>query len=89
MKVKWNVYPLHLGHLETKGCYRCHNDKHKSDTGRIISRDCKLCHNIMAQGRPGEMQFSQSMESLEFQHPVNINDAWKTKLCSECHHQLY
>ncbi len=89
MKVKWNVYPLHLGHLETKGCYRCHNDEHKSDTGRIISRDCKLCHNIMAQGRPGEMQFSQSMESLEFQHPVNINDAWKTKLCSECHHQLY
>jgi hypothetical protein len=89
MKVKWSAYPLHLGHLETKGCYRCHNDKHKSDTGRVISRDCKLCHSILAQGKPGEMEYSTSMQPLEFHHPVNINEAWKTKLCSECHSKLF
>jgi hypothetical protein len=89
MKVKWNAYPLHLGHLETRGCYRCHNDKHKSDTGRVISRDCNLCHSIVAQGKPGEMEYSASMEPLTFQHPVNINEAWRTKLCSECHNKLF
>jgi hypothetical protein len=89
MKVKWDAYPLHLGHLETNGCYRCHNDKHKSDTGRVISRNCNLCHSILAQGTPGKMEYSTSMETLQFHHPVNINDAWKTKLCSECHHKLY
>jgi hypothetical protein len=89
MKVNWSAYPLHLGHLENKGCYRCHNDKHKSKEGRLISRDCRLCHNILAQGKPGEMEFSPSMESLEFKHLVEINEAWKTILCSECHFQLY
>jgi hypothetical protein len=89
MKAKWNAYPVHLGHLESKGCYRCHNDKHKSETGRVISRDCKLCHSIIAQGKPGEMEYSTTMEPLEFKHPIEINNAWKTKLCSECHSRLF
>jgi hypothetical protein len=89
MKAKWSAYPVHLGHLESKGCYRCHNDKHKSETGRVISRDCKLCHSILAQGKPGEMEYSTNTEPLEFRHPVEINKAWKTKLCSECHSRLF
>jgi hypothetical protein len=89
MNVTWNKYPLHLGHLESNGCYRCHNDKHVSEDGHVISRDCKLCHNILAQGKPGEIEYASSFESLEFRHPVEIHDAWKVKFCSECHHQLY
>lgn len=89
MKVKWSEYPQHLGHLETNGCYRCHNDRHQSDNGRTISRDCKLCHHILGQGKPGEMEYASSFESLEFQHPVDIGDAWKNKFCSECHFKLY
>ena len=89
MKVKWKSYPVHLGHLESKGCYRCHNDRHKSESGRVISRDCKLCHSILAQGKPGETEYSTTMEPLEFKHPIEINNAWKTKLCSECHSKLF
>ena len=89
MKVKWNKYPLNLGHLESNGCYRCHNDKHKSENGRVISRKCDLCHNIVAQGKPGEMEYSASQQALEFRHPIDISDAWKETLCSECHSQLY
>lgn len=89
MKVKWNVYPNHLGHLETPGCYRCHNDKHKSSQGRVISRDCNLCHEIHGQGIPGQMEYSANFESLEFHHPEDIGDAWKTRICSDCHYTLY
>jgi hypothetical protein len=89
MKVKWSEYPNHLGHLETNGCYRCHNDRHVSQQKRVISRDCNLCHQILAQGRPGELQYSSSFESLEFEHPVDIGTVWKEKLCSDCHFQLY
>ena len=28
-------------------------------------------------------------ESLEFKHPVDIDEAWRTELCSSCHSQLY
>ncbi|MDP2424369.1 MAG: NapC/NirT family cytochrome c [Bacteroidales bacterium] len=89
MKVNWSNYPSHMGHMETNGCYRCHNDRHKSSTGRTISRDCKLCHNILAQGRPGEMKYANSNESLEFEHPIDIGEAWKSTFCSECHFRLY
>jgi hypothetical protein len=89
MKVKWNKYPLNLGHLESNGCYRCHNDKHKSDKGRIISRKCDLCHHIVAQGKPGEMEYLPTQDALEFKHPVDISDAWREIFCSECHSQLF
>ncbi|MFZ5430990.1 MAG: NapC/NirT family cytochrome c [Bacteroidota bacterium] len=89
MKVKWSAYPNHLGHLETPGCYRCHNDRHKTTAGRVISRDCNLCHEIKAQGIPGMMEYAYGNGSLEFIHPEDIGDAWKTRFCSDCHYTLY
>jgi hypothetical protein len=45
MKVTWGTYPNHLGHLDTPGCFRCHDDEHTSKDGRVIRQDCGLCHN--------------------------------------------
>lgn len=89
MAVSWKAYPNHLGHLETNGCYRCHNDKHATEDGRTISRDCNLCHNIEAQGAEGELEYANAMMPLDFKHPVDINEQWKTQLCAECHVNLY
>jgi hypothetical protein len=44
MQVKWGTYPNHLGHVDTPGCFRCHDDEHKSRDGRLIRQDCELCH---------------------------------------------
>ncbi|MBE0676750.1 MAG: NapC/NirT family cytochrome c [Bacteroidales bacterium] len=89
MNVRWDAYPNHLGHLEFNGCYRCHDGNHKSSEGRVISRECNLCHNITAQGRPGNMQTTDMFGFLEFNHPVDIGDAWKEFNCVECHAYLY
>lgn len=89
MKVKWSEYPNHLGHIETNGCFRCHNDKHTSSTGKVISRDCNLCHDITAQGTAENMEISNITAPLEFKHPIEINEAWRVELCSTCHHELY
>ena len=89
MKVSWDKYPVHLGHLETDGCYRCHNDRHKTAEGSVISRDCNLCHHILAQGPKDNMEYASTDQSLEFKHPIDINEAWRTKFCSECHFSLY
>lgn len=85
MKVRWSEYPNHIGHLEFNGCFRCHNDRHASEDGRVISMDCNLCHTIRAQGTPGDMQFAQGSEALEFVHPEDIGEAWKEMLCTDCH----
>jgi hypothetical protein len=45
MKVTWGTYTNHIGHLDTPGCFRCHDDEHKSKDGKVIRQDCTLCHN--------------------------------------------
>jgi len=89
MKVKWNVYPNHIGHLEFNGCFRCHNDRHTTDEGRVISMDCNLCHTIIAQGNPDSITSTNLFAPLEFVHPNDPNQAWKDELCAECHIELY
>ena len=89
MKSSWKAYPNNIGHMESDGCFRCHNDRHATEGGKVISKDCNLCHNILAQGTPGNMEHSSSFEPLEFKHPVDIDEAWRTELCSSCHAQLY
>jgi hypothetical protein len=89
MKVTYDHYPEHIGHLESEGCFRCHNDTFKAPDGSKISRDCNLCHNIVGQGKEGMMEYANIRENLAFKHPVNIGNAWKESNCSECHQFLY
>lgn len=89
MGVKWSAYPNNIGHLEFNGCFRCHNDKHTSDEGEHISRDCNLCHTIVAQGVPDTIQGGSIFNALAFVHPNDEYESWKEGLCSECHRDLY
>jgi hypothetical protein len=82
-------YLNHIGHLESDGCFRCHSDRHKTDKGETISRDCDLCHTIIAQGPTGKIANGTINEALEFVHPTEIRGKWKTAFCSECHKELY
>ncbi|OQX17084.1 MAG: hypothetical protein BWK76_10810 [Desulfobulbaceae bacterium A2] len=48
MKVSWGTYREHLGHrdeAEGYGCFRCHDEEHRTVTGKTISQDCALCHD--------------------------------------------
>lgn len=48
MKVTWDTYPNHIGHVNDGGCFRCHDDEHATSSGEKISQDCNLCHNLLA-----------------------------------------
>lgn len=49
MKIGWGAYPSFLGHTAIDGCFRCHDDEHKTKDGKTISQDCTLCHSVLAQ----------------------------------------
>jgi len=89
MRADATRYLNHIGHLESDGCFRCHSDRHKTEKGETISRDCDLCHTIINQGPTGNVTASTTDKSLEFEHPVPIKGVWKTSFCSECHKVLY
>ena len=53
MNVKWGTYRNHIGHaLDMSGeygCFRCHDEEHKTAEGKTISQDCATCHSVLAQ----------------------------------------
>jgi hypothetical protein len=85
LKVDWRTYPNHLGHLESPGCFRCHDGMHISAEGKRISSDCQTCHTFQYR------QPDQTIVEKRFDHPLKINDAWEGlgphegMLCTDCH----
>jgi nitrate/TMAO reductase-like tetraheme cytochrome c subunit len=46
MNVQFGTYANNIGHMDFPGCFRCHDDSHKSKDGKKISQDCDTCHSI-------------------------------------------
>jgi hypothetical protein len=84
MKANWRVYPNNIGHKDWPGCFRCHDDNHKSADGMkvIKGNDCNSCHLILAQGSGSELE-QLSPKGLEFKHPGD--ELEKGFLCNDCH----
>lgn len=85
MKARWDVYPSNLGHFQSIGCMRCHNQKLNSIEGESITTDCTACHTILSQGSGARLASAHDSIGLEFEHPVDIGDEWKSTGCYECH----
>jgi hypothetical protein len=46
MKVTFGAHPDNQGHMEFPGCFRCHDEAHKTKDGRTIAQSCDLCHEM-------------------------------------------
>jgi len=47
--VGWGTYPNNAGHMDSPGCFRCHDGAHASADGRAeITQDCTTCHVPLA-----------------------------------------
>jgi len=84
MKVNWKGFVNNIGHLYYPGCFRCHDGSHQTDDGVTLTRDCGVCHTILAQ-EYGKGPERVSLGGLEYKHPVDIGEAWKDTRCSDCH----
>ena len=82
-KADWRVYPNNIGHKDWPGCFRCHDDKHKTAAGEAVSAsDCTSCHTILTQGKGAELS-ALTAAGLEFKHPGGEYDA--DLKCADCH----
>jgi hypothetical protein len=46
MNVQFGTYPNNIGHIDSPGCFRCHDDNHKAKDGKTITQDCETCHTL-------------------------------------------
>ncbi len=84
MNADWRAHENNLGHLTSEGCFRCHDGEHKSREGRVVSKDCNVCHTIVAQGAPAEVAKAR-LQAQPFKHPVDVGvDVTQVK-CDSCH----
>lgn len=84
MRVSWKNHLDNIGHMYYLGCFRCHDGKHVSDDGKVLTKDCNSCHTILSQSFENE-PVRLSLNGLEYKHPVDIGNDWKEVNCSECH----
>jgi hypothetical protein len=81
MKTDWTTHPDNVGHYYSIGCFRCHDGKHVSNTGKTIRADCNICHTVLDQNEAGK---PVPIKDGEFQHPIDMGDMIATS-CTECH----
>lgn len=86
MNVSWKGFPDHIGHIYSDGCFRCHDGKHVSSDGRVITKSCTACHTLLSQS-VGSGPKKISLTGIDFQHPGDVGDAWKDSKCTMCHAQ--
>jgi nitrate/TMAO reductase-like tetraheme cytochrome c subunit len=85
MKADWSKYPDNIGHLDSAGCFRCHDAKHSvaGEGKRMPATDCNSCHTILAQGSGLELA-SVAPAGLVFKHPASDINGMGL-LCNDCH----
>jgi nitrate/TMAO reductase-like tetraheme cytochrome c subunit len=82
-KADWRVYPNNIGHKDWPGCFRCHDDKHKTAKGETVrASDCNSCHTILSQGKAADLA-TIAASGLKFKHPDGELDGDLS--CADCH----
>ncbi len=81
MKTDWQTHPNNIGHLHFSGCFRCHDGEHVSNTGKIITNDCNVCHSVIYDS----INPAASVKTGPFQHPVDLGGLADEHKCDYCH----
>jgi len=82
MKLDWKTHPNNIGHFYFTGCFRCHDGQHVSSDGRVIRKDCDICHSVLEQQEGATRMIAA--QGAPFKHPVDIGDLTQVS-CSDCH----
>jgi hypothetical protein len=85
MNVSWRAYPNHIGHRDSAGCFRCHNDELMTDSGETVFTDCKGCHLVLTQGNGFEASPVDFEQGIPFFHFADEESFEDYEDCSSCH----
>ncbi len=88
MKVNWKTYATNIGHRNWPGCFRCHDGRHVSEKGKVLSMECTECHTMPKRG-PLLPLGSVSTESKMPWHPITLVGKHARILCNRCHSAGY
>ncbi len=85
MNVSWRAYPNHLGHRDSAGCFRCHNDELMTESGETVFTNCTGCHLVLTQGDSFEASPVDFQQGIPFFHFADAESFEEYEDCSSCH----
>jgi hypothetical protein len=88
MKVNWKTYPSNIGHRNWPGCFRCHDGRHVSGTGKVLSNECADCHTFPVRSPLMPLGTVATKGGMAW-HPVELSGKHGRILCSRCHSAGY
>jgi hypothetical protein len=60
MSTNWETHPNHIGHEQSPGCWRCHDDEMATADGEhVIPLDCENCHVFLVEDSPEPPDLTQ------------------------------
>lgn len=87
MKVNWQTHIDNNGHRDWPGCFRCHDGRHATQSGKVLSRECTLCHTLPVRGplQPLGVMTECAPGAATYWHPLDLSGKHGRILCSRCH----
>jgi hypothetical protein len=85
MKADWKAHPDNIGHRDSPGCFRCHNDVMLDEDGEALFQGCTSCHSVLAQGADAIRTMADLDVGRDFVHPEDAGSFDEFTRCSECH----
>ncbi len=90
-KINWDTHPSNIGHINSAGCFRCHDGKHLNANQQAIRLECNLCHSIPAVAQ--QQDFVTKIELSRGPEPdshrnanwINLHNKAFDATCSNCH----
>lgn len=90
-EIDWTTYPNNLGHIDSPGCFRCHDGKHLDPDDKAVRLECNVCHAIPVVA--DEDDFVTTIEIGRGPEPeTHLNPNWISMhnqtlgpSCSNCH----
>ncbi|MDX1814744.1 MAG: NapC/NirT family cytochrome c, partial [Thermodesulfobacteriota bacterium] len=89
MKVNWKTYATNIGHRNWPGCFRCHDGKHVTKNGKVLTTDCTTCHTMPERGPLSPLGAMMPGPSKLKWHPMDLEGKHGRILCNKCHEAGY
>ena len=90
-KIDWTTHPNNLGHINSPGCFRCHDGKHLNPEQEAIRLECNVCHSIPvvsgAEDFVTNIEISRGLEPASHRNPnwINLHNQVFDQTCASCH----
>ena len=91
-KVDWTTHPNNLGHIDSPGCFRCHDGKHLNAKNEAIRLECNLCHSIPIVSGPKDLVTKIEINSDGVEPDthrnanwINLHNKFINQTCAQCH----